>query len=199
VTNLFTEPEHATPLSPDDQKLLIPTWITTRADLNEAEQDNIVSGFAWAHRRRIKALTITTDEFSRNLHKVMFGNVWKWAGVYRKVELEGIGAPSWRIANDCAVLFDAFRYWIENETYTTDELAVRFHHQLAFVHPFTNGNGRHSRMMADLLIESLGGKPFTWGGGNLQEDTSELRKAYIATLKTADAGDIGPLLGFARS
>ena len=198
MTGLFAPTEGATPIPPDEQKKLIPSWITTREDLNVAEEDNIGKGLAWAQRRRAKSLTIATDAYSRAIHKAMFGDVWRWAGEYRKIELEGIGAPSWRTANDCAVLFDNFRYWIEHGTYPPDELAVRFHHQLVFVHPFTNGNGRHSRMMADLLVESLGGKAFTWGDGDLQ-DTGELRETYIATLKKADANDIDDLLAFART
>jgi len=36
---------------------LIPTYISSRADLNEAEQDNIVRGQAWAFGRRRETLT----------------------------------------------------------------------------------------------------------------------------------------------
>jgi Fic-DOC domain mobile mystery protein B len=198
VTDIFAPVHDATPIAPDDQKKLIPTSIQNRDDLNVAEQGNIASGLAWAQRRRANPLAIATDGFSRSLHKQMFGKVWKWAGTYRHVELEGIGVPSRMIATRCAELFEQFRYWIEHETYPPDETAVRFHHQIVFVHPFTNGNGRHARMMADLLAESLGREPFGWGRGNLQT-TGELRKAYIATLKLADAGDISGLLVFARS
>lgn len=105
----------------------------------------------------------------------------------------------WQIASKNAELFDQFQYWIEHKTFSPDEIAVRFHHQLVFVRAFPNGNGRHSRMMGDLLIEGLGEKPFTWGSGDRQDDTAELRKAYIATLKKADNGDISDLLAFARS
>jgi len=199
VTEIFAPVTDATPIQPDDQKKLIPTWIQSRDDLNVAEEDNIASGLGWAKRRRPKPLVIATDAFSRNLHKVMFGKVWKWAGAYREVELENIGVPRWQIASRSAELFDQFRYWIEHSTFTPDEVAVRFHHQLVFVHAFTNGNGRHSRMMADLLAESLGREPFTWGRGDLGDDTGELRRTYIAALRKADNGDIGDLLAFARS
>lgn len=199
MTDTFAPVEDATPIPPDDQKKLIPTWIQNRDDLNVAEEDNIASGLAWAKRRRLKPLTIATHNFSRALHKAMFGKVWTWAGAYREVELQGIGVPRWQIATKCAELFDQFRYWIEHKTFSPDEIAVRFHHAIVFVHPFTNGNGRHSRMMADLLIESLGREPFGWGRGNLQDDTSNLRKTYIAALKMADAGDFTDLLAFARS
>lgn len=199
MTEIFAPVADVTPIQPDDQKKLIPTWIQSRDDLNVAEEDNITSGLAWARRRKPKPLTIATEAFSRNLHKMMFGKVWKWAGIYREVELEHIGVPRWQIASKSAELFDQFRYWIEHKTFAPDEIAVRFHHQLVFLHAFTNGNGRHSRMMGDLLVESFGGEPFTWGRGDLCDDTGELRKAYIVNLRKADNGDIGDLLKFARS
>ncbi len=199
MTGIFAPAAGATPIQPDDQKKLIPTWIQNRDDLNIAEEDNIASGFAWARRRRLKPLAIATDAFSRRLHREMFGKVWKWAGEYRQVELEGIGAPRWQLAARSAELFDQFRFWIENGTFGPDELAVRFHHQLVLLHAYTNGNGRHARLMGDLLVEALGAKPFSWGSGNLQDDTGALRAAYIATLRKADKGDISDLLAFARS
>jgi Fic-DOC domain mobile mystery protein B len=199
VTEIFKPLVGATPIPPDDQKKLLATWVTTRDDLNAAEEDNITSGLAWAQHRKVKPRIIVSERFSRQLHKSMFGKVWKWGGAYRDVELEGIGVPRWQIASKNAELFDQFQYWIEHKTFSPDEIAVRFHHQLVFVHAFPNGNGRHSRMMGDLLVEGLGEKPFTWGSGDLQDDTAELRKAYIETLKKADKGDISDLLAFARS
>ncbi len=198
MTDIFEPLEGATPIPPDEQRKLIPTWVQTREDLNVAEEDNITKGHAWAQRRKVKPPTLTTERFSRQLHKNMFGDVWKWAGRYREIELEGVGVPRWQIASKSAELFEQFTYWIGNNPFSADELAVRFHHQLALVHPYTNGNGRHSRMMGDLLVVKLGGKPFTWGSGNLQDD-GELRRTYIAALKKADAGDITDLLTFARS
>ena len=75
---------------------------------------------------------------------------------------------------------------------------VRLHHRLVVLHPFPNGNGRHSRLMADLLIERLGGTPFSWGDGSLAE-TGELRRRYVEALRAADNHDMEPLLAFARS
>jgi Fic-DOC domain mobile mystery protein B len=199
VTDMFAPAADATPIPPDDQKKLLATWITSRDDLNAAEQENITKGLAWAKRRKPKPLSIATEEFSRNLHRVMFNKVWRWAGDYREVDLENIGVPRRQIASKNAELFHQFRYWIEHETLPVDELAVQFHHRLVLVHAFTNGNGRHSRFMADLLAESLGHEPFTWGRGDLGDDTGELRKTYIAALKKADKGDHADLIAFARS
>lgn len=197
MTDLFREPDDATPLDPALRGDLIQTWITTRADLNEAEEENIVSGAAWARRRRGGADALLNEEFSKSLHKQMFGEVWKWAGDYRRNELN-IGIAPHLIAAEMPVMFDNARFWVENNTYPPDEIAVRLHHRLTQIHGFPNGNGRHARMMADLLIEKLGGEPFTWGSGSIH-DTGTLRTTYINALRAADNHDCGPLLAFARA
>jgi len=197
MTDLFQQPDDATELSPDDRKALRQTWITTRADLNKAEAQNILNGTAWARRRRRGPAAILDEEFARTLHKQMFGEVWSWAGKYRDVNTN-IGVDHYLISTQLPSLFSDARYWLQHKSYETDELATRLHHRLVSIHPFPNGNGRHSREMADLLVDRLGGKPFTWGGGSLME-MSDLRKSYIAALKAADKHDIEPLLRFVRS
>jgi len=199
MTDLFQEPEDATPLDPNLRKDLLQTWITNRSDLNEAEQENILNGSAWARRSRRapEAADILTDDFVRTLHKQMFGEVWRWAGSYRETEVN-IGIDSHLVPARMPELLDTVRFWIEQKTYSPDEIAVRFHPGLTQIHGFPNGNGRHAREMADLLIERLGGKTFSWGSGSLQ-DTGTLRKKYVATLKAADGHDMAPLMEFVRS
>jgi Fic-DOC domain mobile mystery protein B len=198
MTDLFQEPDDATPLESAERDGLLQSWITNRSDLNEAEQENIVKGASWARRRRgLKPADLLNDEFARTLHKQMFGDVWKWAGTYRQTE-RSIGIDAYRIPTEMAALLDDARYWVDHKTYPADELAARLHHRLTAIHPFPNGNGRHARLMADLLIERLGGEPFSWGGGSLA-DVGALRAKYVAALKAADGHDIGPLLAFARS
>jgi len=140
---------------------------------------------------------ILSEEFIRALHKRMFGDVWKWAGSHRQSE-RNIGIDAYRIANELGALPGDVKYWIEHETYPPDEIAIRFHHCLVAIHPFPNGNGRHARLMADLLIELLDGEPFSWGGGHLT-DVGNLRMRYVAALQAADKHDIAALLEFARS
>jgi Fic-DOC domain mobile mystery protein B len=196
-TDLFQEPHDATPLDPALRGDLIQTWVTTRADLNEAEEENIVKGAAWARRRRGGPEALLSDDFSKDLHKQMFGEVWKWAGKYRQKELN-IGIAPHLVAAEMPAMFDNTRFWVENKTFAPDEIAVRLHHRLTQIHGFSNGNGRHARMMADLLIEKLGGKAFTWGSGTIHE-TGALRDAYVAALHAADNHDFGPLMAFVRS
>lgn len=197
MTVLFQEPDDATPLDPALRGDLIQTWITTRADRNEAEEENIVDGAAWARRRRGGPETLLNEDFSKSLHKQMFGEVWKWAGGYRQNDLN-IGIAPHLVAAEMPVMFDSVRFWVENKTFPPDEIAVRLHHHLTQIHGFPNGNGRHARMMADLLVEKLGGEPFTWGSGSIH-DTGTLRTTYINALKAADNHDFGPLLVFARA
>jgi Fic-DOC domain mobile mystery protein B len=197
VTDLFREPEDATPLAAEEREQLLQSWITHRADLNRAEEVNILDGAAWARGRRRRPADMLSTGFATLLHRQMFGDVWKWAGTWRTTA-RNIGVDAWRIGTDVAALLDDVRFWIEHETYPPDELAVRLHHRLVAIHPFPNGNGRHSRLMADLLVERLGRTPFSWGSGTLA-NAGDLRRRYVAALRAADHHDIGPLLAFARS
>jgi Fic-DOC domain mobile mystery protein B len=197
MTDLFQEPDDATPLDPALRGDLLQTWITTRADLNEAEEENILDGADWARRRRGGAEALLNEDFSKSLHEQMFGDVWKWAGSYRQNELN-IGIAPHLVPAEMPVMFDNARFWVENNTFPPDDIAVRLHHRLTQIHGFPNGNGRHARMMADLLIEKLGGKPFSWGSGSIH-DTGTLRTTYINALKAADNHDFAPLLAFARA
>ncbi len=195
LSDLFDEPDDATPLEPDEREGLLQTWITYRRDLNEAEQTNIAAGTAWAWRVRRRGLL--SEEFLRQLHKRLFGEVWAWAGEFRGTE-RNIGIEPVRIPVEIRTAFDDARYWIEHETFPPDEIAVRLHHRLVAVHPFPNGNGRTTRLTGDLAAARLGQEPLAWGRQTLT-DVSEARARYVAALRAADNHDIGPLLEFARS
>jgi Fic-DOC domain mobile mystery protein B len=186
-------PAGATPLDADELANLIPGHITTQGELNEWEQLNIAQGEKWAHRQRKEIL----DEiFVRRLHRQMFGETWRWAGSFRKSD-KNIGVDWLRIGVELKQLLDDARYQIEHSSFPADELAIRFHHRLVAIHPFPNGNGRHARLMADLLAMRLGRPRFTWGSASLV-DPNEARQRYIKALQAADARDIAPLLAFAR-
>lgn len=184
----------AAPLEPDERSQLIPTYITTRAQLNEAEQIGITNADQWAFARKRDVLS---ESFLLNLHRRMFGTVWKWAGDLRTTD-RNIGVPAFKIGVELRALLDDVRYWTEHATYPPDEIAVRFHHKLVWIHPFPNGNGRHARMAADLLAVALGRPRFTWGSANPVEPAAT-RAQYVAALRAADRHDLWPLIAFARS
>ncbi len=194
MTDLFEEPDDATPLTPDERRGLIPSDITFRSELNRAEQDNIAQAHDWALARRRNVLT---EQFVKNLHRRMLGDVWRWAGQFRTSE-RNIGMPYYEIPVALRQLLADAATWIEHKAYPPDEIAVRFHHRLVQIHPFPNGNGRHSRLMADLLVMQLGRDRFTWGSANLR-DADEVRRRYIDALRAADNHDLTLLLAFARS
>ena len=149
-----------------------------------------------AGRSRANA-TFSTKGFCA-LHKRMLGKVWTWAGSFSREVNRRIGVDHFLIEQELGALIDNVRYWIEHETFGPDEIALRFHHKLTWIHAFPNGNGRHARLAADLLAVALGQKPFTWGSASIVE-TGELRALYVAALQAADNHDIGPLVAFARS
>lgn len=188
------EPYGATPLTAEERDGLIPSNVTLRSELDEVEDQNILKAVVWAFDRRRNPVSET---FARGLHKRMLDDVWRWAGQYRTSN-KSIGVDKTQITARLYQAFDNFTYWIENKTYPPDEIAVRFHHELVLIHPFPNGNGRWSRLMADLLIVYLDGDRFTWGRSRLTAD-DEVRRAYIDALRAADNHDFMPLLKFARS
>lgn len=195
MSDLFEQPDDAaTPLTPEEMRDLIPAHIAYRSELNEAEQENIARAQEWALKTRRDLLS---EKFIKELHRQMLGDVWRWAGRFRTTE-RNLGIASWEIPVALRQLLDDTRARIEYKTYPPDEIAVRFHHRLVQIHPFPNGNGRHARLMADLLVMKLGEYRFSWGRESLR-DAGAVRERYIAALQAADNHDIGPLLAFARS
>lgn len=192
--DIFEADDNSTPLTAEEKDGLKLKWITLRSELNEAEARNIAQSQVWLMSNKNK--DFCSDTFLRELHKKMFGDVWKWAGTYRTSE-RNIGVAPYQIPMKLMQLFDDVNFWIENKTYSNREIAVRLHHKLVQIHPFPNGNGRVSRLMADLVLEKLEGTKLYWGNTNLV-NVSEIRSTYIAALRKADAGDYSDLLEFTQ-
>jgi Fic-DOC domain mobile mystery protein B len=187
-------PDGTTPLDPDEMEGLRFSHVSTRGELDQLEQANIVDGMQWLKKQ--KGLNLLTEGFACNLHKQLFGKVWNWAGSFRRRE-KNIGVDPIQIAIQLKQLLDDARFWIENDTYSPKELAARFHHKLVFIHPFPNGNGRHARIMADALLTKLMDEPaIDWAGGYRLESMNERRDQYIAALRAADGHDYADLLDF---
>ena len=194
--NEINYPQGATPLDKNEMQGILLSHITTRAELDRWEQDNINEALAWLEKYKPK--DILNESFIKKLHKKMFGNVWKWAGKFRQSE-KNIGIQWYNIPTELKKLFDDVRYWIEHKTFSEDETAARFHHRLVSIHPFANGNGRHARLMADILLEKVLSKPrFTWGNSDLAK-TGDDRQRYIQALIAADKSEYNLLLEFVRS
>ena len=189
----INHPEDATPILLEELMDLIPRHLTRQEDLNAWEEKNILLARAWAYKQK----DIISISFVQELHRRMFSLTWKWAGKFRTTE-KNLGVSWHLISTEVKKLCEDVKFQLEHATFTKDEIAVRFHHKLVWIHPFSNGNGRHARLMADLLITSLGRPRFNWG---MQQDLHQLiwvRKHYIEALQSADRGDYSRLLTFAR-
>jgi Fic-DOC domain mobile mystery protein B len=197
MTIIGDEPEGATPLDPNELDGLKFKHIKTRDELNELEQANVESGLLWLDRRR--KTDILTEQFILDLHRRLFGDVWEWAGQFRKTAKNiGFEVDPHDIPVQLRMLLDDARYWAEHDSYAPLEASARFHHRLVKIHPFANGNGRHARIAADTYItDRFGHEPIDWAAGHDLQHKNERRTAYIAALKAADGGDYGPLLAFA--
>ena len=192
ITN--QQDDSATVLNEEERDELIPSYITLKSELNEAEQENIIAGQEWATARNRNVLD---EKFLNILNQKIFGNVWRWAGKFRQ-SAKNIGVDAYRIPTELRQLLDDCRYWIDHNTYEPDEIAARFHHRLVWIHLYPNGNGRHARLAADLLLGLMKQPPFTWGRNSLIEH-GETRQTYIAALQEADRHNYQPLMEFVRS
>ncbi|MBI4417575.1 MAG: mobile mystery protein B [Ignavibacteriales bacterium] len=186
-----------TPLDEDEKEGLLITTITTRRELNEFEQLGVEKAVGWTRRRRIALNEILTEAFVRALHKRMFEDVWRWAGEFRTSN-KNLGVDKNEIRTELRKLLDDCTYWIDRKVFSADEAAVRFSHRMVTIHPFANGNGRHSRLLADILASHGLGRPvFSWGSANLAS-TGIARTAYLKALRAADQNKYAALLEFAR-
>lgn len=187
-----------TPLDESEKEGLKSPNVTTKRELDQLEQLNIEQAVEWTLHRRFREDQILTVEFIKKLHQKMLGDVWDWAGTFRRSN-KNLGVEWTQIGIELRMLLEDSKYWIRNKTYDPDEIAIQFKYKLVKIHCFPNGNGRHSRLMADILIEKVFKKEaFTWCRSKMVKP-EEIRKGYILAIKQADQGDLNPLLRFARS
>ena len=187
-----------TPLDEDEKDALLIKTISTRGDLDEFEQLNIEEAKIWLLKTNITLTKILSEDFLKELHSKMFGNVWRWAGSFRNSN-KNIGVDKFEIPIHLRNLLDDTKYWIDNKTFSDDEIVIRFNHRLVQIHLFPNGNGRHSRLIADVLIsKGFNKKEFTWGSTNLTT-AGTVRSLYLTALRNADNGNFKDLIAFARS
>jgi len=187
-----------TPLDEEEKEGLKIKSITTQGELDEFEQLNIEKAVEWTIHSKFKLEKILTEKFVKDLHKKMYGDVWKWAGEFRKTE-KNIGIPWTQIGIELKNLLDDTKYWIDNNTFPPPEIAIRFKHRIVSIHCFPNGNGRHSRIMADIIMESIfGNEIFSWHQSNMVK-ANETRNQYIKALREADKGNFKQLIEFAKN
>lgn len=184
-------------ITAEERSRLLPS-LSTRAQLDEIEGLAINAARVWAMRDPVlQRPDLLTESFARELHRRMFGSVWRGAGRYRTKARR----PGWepgQIAEGVRMFLDDAEGWLRFSTYSVHEAAVRLHHRLVAVRPWTGGNGRHARLLADIVVASHGEEPLTWGRQSGPGEPGSARSRYLAAVKAADSGDMVPLLGFAR-
>lgn len=189
-----------TPLEEEERDGLKILTIQRLSELDEFEQKNIEEAITWTIGKNFTIQKLISESFIKTLHRKMYGHVWSWGGQFRKSE-KNIGIPAWQIPTALKMLLDDVLFWIEHQTYSEDEIAIRFKHRLVSIHCFANGNGRHSRLMADLISEKIFNQPvFTWGHSTMNlKNNEQIRKKYLRALKMADQGAYKELIRFSRS
>jgi Fic-DOC domain mobile mystery protein B len=184
-------------LTAEEQSRLLPS-LSTRAQLDEIERLNVNAARVWAMRATVlQRADLLSEAFSTELHRRMFNGIWRGAGKYRATER----TPGWepkRIAEGVRMFLDDAEGWLRFSTYPVDEAAVRLHHRLMAIRPWANGNGRHARLLADVVVASCGFEPLGWGSKSEAAGPGSARARYLGAIRAADSGDMAPLLEFAR-
>jgi Fic-DOC domain mobile mystery protein B len=193
----FEYTDGQTPLDDDEKEGLKIPAIFTRGELDEFEQQNIEQAIIWTMKRKFRVDDILTEKFVKQIHRKMFADVWAWAGEFRTTN-KNLGVDKREIGAELKKLLDDTKYWINHQTYPDDEIALRCKHRIVSIHCFANGNGRHCRLMADIIISNVFKQPvFSWGS-KFSTIPGESRRKYLEAIRWADNGDYFPLLGFAR-
>lgn len=189
--------EGQTPLDEDEKEGLLIKTISTRGELDEFEQLNIQLAIEWSLKTKLDKKQFLTEDFLMLVHKKMFGEVWAWAGTKRKSN-KNIGVDKTQISIEIRKLIDDCNFWIDHKSFSDEEIAIRFSHRLVKIHLFPNGNGRHSRLVADILISKIFNKPvFSWVHSDLSKK-NPIRKEYLEAIYKADKDDYKSLLEFAK-
>ncbi|MGC2484712.1 MAG: mobile mystery protein B [Acidimicrobiales bacterium] len=200
IKSIGPEPNGATPIEEEDLNGLIPDFVATRADLNRVEYDNISKALPWGiqQARTLGPNGILEYGFLMRLHRQMFEDVWRWAGT-KRLRVANIGSSPELIVSEACQALDDMKYWHANATFSHDERAARLHCQLVKIHPFPNGNGRCTRLFADLYLVAIEEPMFSWGSRSIDVD-GDARKRYIdALVKARNEYDFADLTAFARS
>ena len=186
------------PITERERSRLIPS-LSTREQLEEIERIGIHAARVWAMRAAVlEREDILTELFSRELHRRMFAGIWRGAGRYR-TDAEDAGWEPERIPEGLRMVLDDAEGWIRFSTYPLHEVAVRLHHRIRCVRPWADGNGNHARLLADIVVASQGEEPLTWGMRTQAGEAPRARDRYREATRSADMGDLAPLLEFARS
>lgn len=188
-------PGYATEINPEEAHALIPN-ISTQSELNQYERENIRKAMRWATTSKLLKKDLLSLKGIRTLHKKMFCDVWEWAGEFRTTEKNIGNVLAYQVSEEVLKLCDDFKFRLKHEIKDWELFAVEFHYRLVTIHPFSNGNGRCARLAADLLLQFNGRRPLLWGASDFIGD-EETRQSYVASLKTADRGNIQPLYKFA--
>jgi len=186
----FEDPDADMPLEADEIKALIPGHITSRAQLNNWQQENILAAKLWGFKGLTKI--VITPAFIVKLHEKMFYKTWTWAGKLRQQDNQR-GEPWADIAQALTKLSEDSNCWLEEKAYELEELLARLHYRLVAIQAFFDGNGRHGRLLTDLLYYKLARKQFDWGK-TLNEKPLVIRQRYHEALQAAEQGNLSPLL-----
>lgn len=195
TTHNFIDRDGSTPLDHDQIKGIRFSHLTTMGELDELEDINIQKGLEWLNHQ--KTDDYLSMEFLCKLHEKLFGDVWKWAGKFRTVEVNISKYRPYDIGPQLKNFFEDVKLWIDHGKMSWDEISAEMHHRLVSIHPFPNGNGRTTRIFTE-YVQKRNKQPVTNWKASLNHKPDERRKNYIKALQSADKEDFSLLIEFMK-
>lgn len=122
-------------------------------DLEQQIQDEVAADSLTAVIDGSLALDeLMTDHFVRDLHHRSYGDVWLWGGRLRVRELNLGVAPEYIAVELRTALENLTERWNATSDFTPRQLGIAVHAETVRIHPFADGNGRSTRLLADLVF-----------------------------------------------
>jgi len=127
-------------------------------------------------------------------HQRWLGNVFDWAGQLRTVNISK-GGFMFASAALLSGLLQAFeRDCLHRYTPCRDlsdealaEAIAITHVEIILIHPFREGNGRLSRLLADVMAVQAGREPMDYSSWDAEKDR------YFAAIRAGQGGDYAPM------
>lgn len=151
-----------TPLEHDELSALVPEIVdvlgkpVTHADvydIQQGQQEQVFDALMPAALDGSLPLDeLLSDYFIRDLHTQLFGPIWQWGGRPRQLELN-IGVAPELIAVELRNTLGSIAWrWEHTDDWTPRQLGIVVHAETVRIHPFVDGNGRTTRLLADLVF-----------------------------------------------
>ncbi len=182
----------------DGQVLRNLVSIHSVADMDELELELLLQLYEEVLVHGLPERTLCVKDL-KDWHRLWLGNVYTWAGQERSVNM-GKGGFAFAAAAQIPRLLSDFERnflarWTPCDQLSHAELVEAIavtHVEFILIHPFREGNGRLSRLLADVMAVQADHAPLDYS------EWERRKPDYIAAIHAGFAGNYAPMCAFVR-